>query len=155
GIESNVLLSHDPAKWKQLKELHRETYAAVKAKHPMLPVCFTTEVLHYKKLASEAKGKDQEGEVGDLMKHSDLFAMSIYPHMSYAIPRPVPADFCDFAKAFRKPIAVSESGMTSRDVELKAFGLTLRGSEADQDQFTRLLFTTAARDEYAFVINFA
>jgi hypothetical protein len=30
GIESNDLLSHSPAKWKELKELHRETYKAVK-----------------------------------------------------------------------------------------------------------------------------
>jgi len=112
-------------------------------------------VLHYKKLASEARGKDQEGEVADLMKHSDLFAMSIYPHMSYDVPRPVPDGFFGFAKGFGKPIAVAESGMTSRDVELKAFKLTLRGSEADQTQFTRLLLTTADRDRYEFVITYA
>ena len=48
GVESNVLLSRDSAKWHQLKELHRETYAAVKKAYPKLPVFFTTEVLHYK-----------------------------------------------------------------------------------------------------------
>jgi len=78
GIESNVLLSKNPAKWEELKELHRETYRAIKQRHPKLPVFFTTEVLHFKKLASEARGSDQEGEVAILMKHSDLFAMSIY-----------------------------------------------------------------------------
>jgi hypothetical protein len=154
-IEANVLLSHDPAKWKQLKELYRETYTAVKAKHPKLPVCFTTEVLHYKGLASEARGKDHLGEVAELMKHSDLFAMSLYPHMSYGVPRPIPASFLDFAREFHKPIAVAESGMTSRDVELKAFKLTLRGTPADQKQFIELLLKTAARDRYEFVINFA
>ena len=150
-----MLLSNNPARWKQLKELHRATYAAVKDKYPKLPVFFTTEVLHYKKLATEAKDKDQEGEVADLMKHSDVFALSVYPHMSYGVPRPIPADFLDFAKALHKPIAVAESGMTSRDVELKAFGLTLRGSEADQKQFTELMLATAARDRYEFVISFA
>lgn len=155
GIESNVLLSHDPAKWAELKELHRATYAAVKAKHPDLPVCFTTDVMHYKKLATEAKGRDQEGEVADLMRDSDLFAMSVYPHMSYAVPRPIPADFLAFATRFNKPVAVAESGMTSRDVELKAFNLTLRGSPADQKQFTELLLSTAARDRYRFVVGFA
>jgi hypothetical protein len=155
GIESNVLLSKSPAKWRQLKELHRETYSAVKAQYPALPVFFTTEVLHYRKLASEAKDKDQEGEVADLMRHSDLFAMSLYPHMSYSVPRPIPADLFDFARRFEKPLAVAESGMTSRDVELKAFKLTLRGSEEDQRQFTELLLRSAARDRYEFVINFA
>jgi len=155
GIELNVCLSHDPAKWRQLKELYRETYAAVKRKHPKLPVFFTTEVLHYKKLATEARGSDQEKEVADLMRSSDMFAMSLYPHMSYDVPRPVPAGFLEFAMRFGKPVAVSESGMTSRDVELKAFKITLRGSEEEQKQFTQLLLQTAARDQYEFVINFA
>jgi hypothetical protein len=118
-------------------------------------VCFTTEVLHYKKLASAARGSDQEREVAELMQQSDLFAVSLYPHMTYDLPRPIPPDLLDFAPGLGKPVAVAESGMTSRDVELKAFGLTLRGSEADQHQFTELLLQVAARDRYEFVINFA
>jgi hypothetical protein len=155
GIESNVLLSHDRAKWNQLKELHRATYTALKGRYPSLPVFFTTDVMHYKRLATEARGKDQEGEVADLMKDSDVFAMSVYPHMSYAVPRPVPTDFLDFATRFKKPVAVSESGMTSRDVELKAYKLTLHGSTGEQQHFTELLLKTANRDRYEFVITFA
>ncbi|MBI2298869.1 MAG: glycosyl hydrolase 53 family protein [Armatimonadetes bacterium] len=155
GIELNVLLSKAPAKWPALKTLYRATYEAVKKQYPELPVFFTTEVLHYKKLASEAKGVDQEREVADLMRHSDVFAMSIYPHMSYDVPRPLPDDFLDFATRLGKPIAVSESGMTSRNVELKAFKLTLHGSEGEQRHFTDLLLRTAARDRYLFAITFA
>lgn len=155
GIESNVLLSKSPVKWEELKELHRETYDALKAKHPALPVCFTTELLHYKKLASEARDRDQEGQVRELMRHSDLFAMSLYPHMSYDVPRPLPADFLNFAPGIGKPLAMAESGMTSRDVELKAFGLTLFGTEGDQAAFTRRVLEAAERDRYAFVITFA
>ncbi len=44
-------------------------------------------------------------------------------------------------------------GHRSRNVELKAFKLTLFGSDADQTQFTELLLKTAARDHYEFVIN--
>ena len=155
GIELNVLLSKNPDAWPSMKELYRETYEGVKKQHPNLPVFFTTEVLHYQKLAAEAHGTDQEEEVAELMKHSDIFAMSVYPHMSYGVPRPIPASVLDFATKFKKPIAVSESGMTSRDVELKAFNLTLRGSEADQKQFVELLLSTAARDRYEFVVLFA
>ena len=89
------------------------------------------------------------------MQYSDLFAISIYPHMSYDVPIPVPTTFFDFARSFQKPIAVAESGMTSRNVELKAFGLTLRGSPAAQREFTELLTNAAAHDNYAFIINFA
>lgn len=155
GVESNVLLSRDLAKWKQLKELHRETYTAVKKSYPSLPVFFTTEVLHYKRLTKDAKDKDQESEVTELMKHSDLFVMSVYPHMSLEVPRPVPTNFLDFATRFKKPIAVSESGMTSRNVNLRSYGVTLLGSEEEQEHFTKLVLATADRDRYAFVINFA
>ena len=155
GVEANVLLTRDPTQWRHLKELHRDTYRAVKKAHPALAVFFTTEVLHYKRLTLEAKGTDQEREVADLMKYSDLFAMSVYPHMSREVPRPVPASFFDFATRFKKPIAVAESGMTSRNVLLRSYGTTLQGSEADQRRFTELLLQTAARDGYDFVINFA
>jgi hypothetical protein len=155
GVESNVLLSRDSPKWRQLKELHRETYTAVKKIYPKLPVFFTTEVLHYKRLARDAKQSEQEKEVAELMRHSDLFAMSLYPYMSLETPRPLPENFLDFARRFKKPIAVSESGMTSRDVPLKSYGISLLGSEAEQKNFTELLLKTAARDKYEFVINFA
>ncbi|MEX0806687.1 MAG: glycosyl hydrolase 53 family protein [Candidatus Binatia bacterium] len=155
GVESNVLLSRDIAKWRQYKELHRDTYRAVKKIYPKLPVFFTTEILHYKRLARDAKGSEQEKEVADLMRYSDLFAMSLYPYMSLETPRPLPANFLDFATRFKKPIAVSESGMTSRDVSLKSYGITLFGSDAEQRHFTELLLKTAARDKYEFVINFA
>ena len=155
GIEANVLLTREPKKWRPFKDLYRETYRAVKKAHPTLPVFFTTEVMHYKKLVKEAKGTDQEREVAELMKQSDLFAMSVYPHMSTELSRPIPGTFLDFATRFKKPISVAESGMTSRNVPLRSYGLVLTGSDADQVQFTQLLLKTATRDEYEFVINFA
>jgi hypothetical protein len=155
SVESNVLLSRDPAKWRQFKELYTETYRAVKKTHKGLPVFFTTEVVHYRRLTREAKSSEQEKEVAELMRSSDMFAMSVYPHMSPEVPRPVPANFLDFATRFNKPIAVAESAMTSRTVELKTYSTRLAGSDADQQAFTELLLRTAARDGYEFVINFA
>jgi hypothetical protein len=155
GVEANMLLSRNASKWPELKELHRDTYRGVKKAHRTLPVFFTTEVLHYKWLTRDAKGTNQEKEVAELMRYSDLFAMSLYPHLSPQVPRVLPADFLDFAKRFKKGIAVSESGMTSRNVELRSYGRLLHGSDADQTRFTELLLKTAARDGYHFVINFA
>ena len=155
GVESNVLLSRDQSKWQQLKELHRDTYTAVKKAHRSLPVFFTTDVLHYKRFTRDAKGTNQEKEVADMMRYSDFFAMSFYPHMSPEALRPVPGNFLDFATRFKKGIAVAESGMTSRPVDLRSYNTTLYGSDADQMQFTEYLLKTAARDNYEFVINFA
>ena len=155
GVESNVMLSRDQSKWQQLKELHRDTYTAIKKAHRSLPVFFTTEVLHFKRLTRDSKGTNQEKEVADLMRYSDLFAMSLYPHTSAEALRPVPGNFLDFATRFKKGIAVAESGMTSRPVDLRSYNTTLYGSDADQTQFTEFLLKTAARDNYEFVINFA
>ena len=90
-----------------------------------------------------------------MMTHSDLFAMSFYPYGNIVFDDAVKPSFLDFAKAFHKPIAVSESGMLTRDVTLKSFALTLHGTEAQQTQFEQFLLGTAGRDGYAFVINFA
>jgi len=155
GVENNLLLSSSPEKWRELAELHRETYSAVKAKYPQLPVFFTTAIVHYLGLAPEAKKNVQENEVGALMKYSDIFAMSFYPHLCNKVPRPLPDNFFDFARKFNKPIAVSESGDSSQDVKLKAYGITLKGSEENQRQFTEMLLRTATKDRYAFVITFA
>ncbi len=152
GVESNALLSHDRAVWRDYKELHRSVYAAVKRRHPKLPVFFTTEVNHYLERASEARGSGQEREVADLMRHSDMFAMSYYPHMSYDTRWPIPAGFFDFARRFRKPIAVSETGMLSKEVTVT--GLKLRGDPADQRQYYETLLTAASRDRYRFVVTF-
>ena len=102
GVESNVLLTREPAKWRLFKELYRESYRALKKAHPTLQIFFTTEVLHYKKLTKEAKGTDQEREVTELMKQSDLFAMSVYPHMSTELPRPVPAKLLRLRNTLQK-----------------------------------------------------
>ena len=155
GVESNILLSRDLNKWRQLKELHRDTYTAVKKVHKGLPVFFTTDVLHYRRLTRDAKGSDQEKEVAEMMRYSDRFAMSLYPHMSPEVPRPMSASFLDFATRFKKTIVVAESGMTSRNVDLKSYGATLFGSDADQMHFIETLLKTAARDNYEFVINFS
>jgi hypothetical protein len=153
GIESNVLLSKDRRAWPDYKEFHKAVYGAVKKAHPGLPVFFTTEVNHYLERAAEARGSHQREEVAELMKYSNVFAMSCYPHMSYDTPWPIPEDYFRFAQDFGKPLAVAETGMLSRSVTV--FNLKLRGSEADQRQYYDVLLRTAQRDNYLFIATFA
>lgn len=152
GVESNALLTTSKEKWPAYKRMHAQVYRAVKAKHPRLPVFFTTEVNHYLGRSTGASAADQAREVADLMKSSDWFAMSCYPHMSLDTPWPIPAEFFGFAKAFRKPIAVSETGMNSRPVVLPQF--TLVGSPEKQDQYYQVLLDAAKRDRYRLVVTF-
>jgi hypothetical protein len=158
GIESNVLLTSTPALWPALKALHRHTFSELKRRFPQLPVCFTIEALHLLGLADGSDATAQRREVREVLAHSDLVAFSVYPHVSFAVPRPLPDGFFDFARDLalavgNKPIAVSESGYTSRDTQV--FNLTLRGTESDQRRHVELLLAAARRDRYAFVVNFA
>ncbi|MCA0359936.1 MAG: arabinogalactan endo-1,4-beta-galactosidase [Armatimonadetes bacterium] len=153
GVESNALLSFNPNAWPAYKRLHRAAYQAIKKAHPRLPVFLTTEVNHYLERATEAKGTKQKTEVADLMRSSDWFAMSYYPHMSYDTVWPIPATFFDFARGFGKPVAVSETGMTSQPVAPS--GIPLDGSPAKQDQYYQVLLDTAQKHRYKFVVTFA
>lgn len=56
---------------------------------------------------------------------------------------------------YGKPVAVSECGMTSKDVTLKSHQFTLFGSPEEQTSFVQTLLERATRDRYRFVINFA
>lgn len=153
GIESNILLSHDRKAWQEYKQFHQMVYRTVKKTHPGLPVFFTTDVNHYLERAKEARGSGQQLEVRELMNYSDLFAMSCYPHMSADTPWPIPEDYFQFARVFSKTIAVSETGMLSREVTV--FNLKLRGSPQDQKQYYDVLLRTAFREKYRFVVTFA
>lgn len=158
GIEANALLTNSPAIWPAYKALHRHAYEAVKARFPSVKVCFTIEALHLLGHASGADAALQRRETLDLMSHSDLAAFSVYPHMSWAVPRPPPSDFFDFAsrladEAGGKPIGVSESGYTSRNVMIGM--LPLFGSPRDQQRHMDLLLGAAQRDGFEFVVNFA
>ena len=153
GVEVNILLTHDPAAWQAYLRLNRQVRARLRARFPGLPVFATVDVLHLRGYDTAADPVTQEREVHRLMADSDLFAMSVYPFMSAAAPAPVPARFFDFATRYGRPVAVSETGYTSRDVRVGA--VTLRGSPALQAAYYRTLLAVARRDRYRFVCTFA
>ncbi len=152
GVESNALLSLNKTAWPAYKRMHRAIYQSVKKAHPTLPVFFTTEVNHYLGRLTEARGSGQEEEVADLMNHSDLFAMSYYPHMTWDTTYPIKSDFFSFASKFKKPIAVSETGMLSKPVTV--VGLELKGSEELQRQYYEVLLKAAEEGRWRFVTTF-
>lgn len=153
GVESNALLSFNKSAWPAYKRLHRSVYQAVKKAHPKLPVFFTTEVNHYLGRSTESKGSGQEAEVAELMKHSDLFAMSYYPHMTWDTTYPVKSSFFSFASRFSKPKAMSETGMLSKPVTV--MGLELIGGEELQRQYYEVLLASAEKGQWKFVTTFA
>lgn len=152
GVESNALLSNDRTAWQAYKRMHRSLYDSVKKAHPSLPTFFTTEVNHYLERMTEAKGSGQAKEVADLMQHSDFFAMSYYPHMTWDTVYPIKSDFFGFASQFKKPIAVSETGMLSKPVTVT--GIELKGSEEMQRQYYDALLSSAQKGGWKFITTF-
>lgn len=153
GVEANILLTHDPAAWPAYLRLNRLVHDRLRARFPRLTVFTTVDVLHLRGYDPAADRVAQEREVRRLMAGSDLFAMSVYPFMSATAPAPVPARFFDFATRYGRPVAVSETGYTSRDVRVGE--VTLHGSPALQAAFYRSLLSVARRDRYRFVCTFA
>ncbi len=158
GIEPNVLLSKDAKAWPAYKALHQHVYQRVKAQHPRLKVCFTIEALHYLGKHQGSNAAVQRREVLELLTYSDMAAFSVYPHMSWDVPRPLPDDFFRFARelaaaAGGKPIAISEGGYTSRNVWVGI--IPLFGSPENQARYMTLLLEAADQDRYEFVVNYA
>ena len=117
GIEPNVLLSKGAEAWPAYKALHRHVYERVKAQYPSLKVCFTIEAIHYLGKHNGSDADAQRREVLELLKHSDMVVFSVYPHMSWDVPRPLPDDFFRFARelsaaAGGKPIAIYAKAAT-------------------------------------------
>ncbi len=156
GVEVNILLANNPDAWPAFRQMHKAVYRALKAEHPDQQVIFSVEAMHFLGLAG-SDAVAQRAAVLDLAQDTDLIGISLYPHMSNDVPRPLPADWLDFmgdlGRAAGKPIGVCESGFTSQDVSLGWF-TTLYGTEADQADYMRLLLQAADRDRFAFVVNY-
>ena len=157
GVEVNLLNHFSPDLWPAYLRLHRATYEAVKARHPDLPLLTTIAAQHFMGMADETDTTRQAQAMAELADHTDMFGFSIYPHLSFDVPDPIPPGFYDplleFSARMAKPSAITESGTASTPV---SWGwTTFDGSPERQVQATEALFQTAADGDMAFVVNWA
>jgi hypothetical protein len=155
GVEVNLLRHAAPDRWPAYLRLHRAAYAAVKDRHPDLPVLVTIAAQHFMGMADSADPADQAAALAEIAPHADMIGYSIYPHLSRDVPDPIPPGFYDplleAAARARLPCAISESGTASGPVR---YGwATLDGSPERQVQATETLFQTATEGDMAFVVN--
>ncbi|MEO0655404.1 MAG: hypothetical protein AAFY77_11120 [Pseudomonadota bacterium] len=152
GIEANIVISKAPELWNDYAALHAEVYARIKRAHPRLPVFATVQYEHLRGIEAESQKylKYQRPAVATLMRSSDLLALSTYRYGTVH-PNPMGPGYFDVAKSFGKPIAIAESGAMSQSNRI--YGMTLPASEADQARFVSGLLDHAARNRFAFVVN--
>jgi hypothetical protein len=172
SIEANILLAHAPHRWAAFKELHAYVYVELKRRYPSLQIFATVHYEHLRGFTTEsaavAAGLHEiypdllTGEALDLLRHSDLLALSTYPYMvagnRYVNDAGLDADYYDagyaLARAAGKPIAIDQTGYLTHDVYLSYLNVTFPGSEARQQQFLELVLRDAHTYGFAFVVNF-
>ena len=152
GIESNLLLTKSPRHWEAYKSFHRYVYTELKRRYQGLPVFFTVEILHLNGWSGGAVRELQYREVMSLMNANDLFVMSGYSFLSYAVPQSIDNDFFGFARGFGKPIAIGETGYPSQNTTY--YNTLLYGSDALQQDYLEKLLGQAHRDRYEFITWF-
>jgi hypothetical protein len=157
GIEVNLLKKNAPDKWPAYVALQKETYQALKAKHPKLPVFVTVTAVDILAGWTDAGDAAQAAALADLMAFSDYLALSFYPYMSKYLTNDIPPDTFDklTALAKGKPLAIAESGYPAETFTLESAKLTFQGTEAKQAAWIDTLLTAAEARKIAFVVNFA
>ncbi|NVE95036.1 glycosyl hydrolase 53 family protein [Altererythrobacter lutimaris] len=152
GIEANIMISKSPEKWQEYLALNAHVYRGIKRKYPDLPVFTSVQYEHLRGIEDEAKPNlaKQAPAVRELMRHSDLMALSTY-RFGDLHPNPMTADYFDVAESFGKPIAIAESGAMSKPVRI--FGIRLPANERGQAAFVGGLLDHAAEKDFPFVVN--
>ncbi|HRK97929.1 MAG TPA: hypothetical protein PLE43_05545 [Alphaproteobacteria bacterium] len=151
GVEVNISVSKNLKTWREYLALHKFIYTKLKERHPQLPVFATVQMEHFNGLNEDAKGKEdiQKREVGELMKYSDIAALSMYPYASEEIK--FNSHYLDGIRTYKKPMAISETGWPSKN--FKVFFFPIKGSPQAQYNYLKTLLTIANRDHFLFVIN--
>ena len=151
SIEPNIMLTKDEANWEAHKELYLYIRGEVKKRYPTLPIFASLQYENYMGYTSESKDKVelQRIKMQSLLEASDIIGVSTYPYFSQSTI--VPKDYFLPLAEFHKPIAIVESGYAS--VPFKVYGWPFAVSEELQKKYFEILFASAHRDKYIFIIN--
>ncbi len=166
NVEANILLAKRPEQWEAFKELNAYAYITIKGLYPELTVFSTIHYehmlgLHIDSILLEQRFRDTypnilTHEVRDLLRYSDLLALSTYPYMVGGLE--VREGFYDDAYVIAEdlglPIAIDQTGYASRSFVYELLGVSITGSEEIQDSFISLLLEDAQTHDFRFVVNF-
>src|SRR5262249_10978910 len=136
GIEVNQIMAANPSAWAAYLDLHKSTYASLKALYPTLPIMVSltgNEMLGY----VDADQANQTRVRADISDYSDYFCLSLYLYLGSNAAGSFPADAFDrLAAMTRKPIAVCETGYPSQGFALRSRANTqVRSDPAAQQAY--------------------
>jgi len=156
GIEAGELAARSPERWPAFAALYEHVRSQLKREYPelLIGISFGLPSLMTGDVGQRVKG---------LVAASDFLGLSFYPYMSEfhekfgAAPLSEPPGQWRDALAWAahytdKPLAICETGYSTRNVDLPAFKLHLKGSPELQEQYVSDLGQIARRDHYLFVV---
>jgi hypothetical protein len=153
-IEANMYARSHPEGWLDLVNLYREAAAAVKQRHPAVPV-FVTLQLEYLRGDMPEPGLDPQWPLlADLAPDVDRVALSTYPSVAGrtadSLTTAYFGDAVAAARAYTQvPVLISETGYPSETVTVA--GITYPGSLADQRQYVATLLEAAESFRFELV----
>jgi hypothetical protein len=158
GIEAGGVLMRDPARWHQFERLYDHVRRQLKQRHADLQIGISFSLGHLRVESDAAIARP-------LIEKSDYLGLSFYPSASAFDEKFGLPPYGNGPDAWRKPlawvhgytgkpIALCETGYTTRDSDVPQFSLHIKGSSELQAQYVGDLFEIARRDRYAFVIWF-
>ena len=156
GIEVNLLYNKNPAEWEAFMELYRETYTALKARYPELPIF--ASVLGVAFLDGY---RDEDDPVAnrellvDILEYSDFYAISLYPYLTRYLANQVPETMWDDLFSLSdKPIAITETGYPAQAFSVFNGTISVDGTPEKQNAYISRLLQEANDRNFEFVINF-
>ena len=158
GIEVGEVMTRDLRRWHAFERLYAELYKTLKRDYPdvQIGVSFGLQSLREPRNARLAR---------PVVDQSDYLGLSFYPHASAfgeKLGQPALGRHPDsWRKALDwvgrytdKPIAIAETGFSSRDIRMPHYGLFMKGNETWQAQYVHDLLQRAKDRHYLFVVWF-
>jgi hypothetical protein len=158
GIEAGELASRTPSRWPAYDALYRQALQTLKQEFPSVRFGMSFGLQSLRK-------PGVIGRVRMAMESSDYVGLSFYPYASsfgekFGDP-PLGAreeawrePLAWLRKQTARPLAICETGYTTREIHVPSFGLRMQGDVGLQASYVRELADTAKRDGYAFVVWF-
>jgi len=157
GIEAGELMSRDMTRWPAFRRLYGYVYDNLKREHPSLQIGISFGL-------GELRSEVEAVAARPLIAKSDYVGLSFYPYASqfdekfgappYGGATPWREPLAWVRAYTDKPLAICETGYSSKGVAIPRYGLNMPGSTQQQAAYVRDLFATARGDRYAFAVWF-
>lgn len=158
AIEANLLYFNHSPFWDDYLELHEFIYNELKSAYPDLPVFCSVVGAHM--MSDTFADNDHlalRTATVQLLEHSDLYALSLYPYLTAYLGNPYPENMLtELFSISNKPLAIAETGYAAQTFSIDTEGgpLTVVSDPSKQEKYISELLKACTKRKAKFVINF-